>query len=485
MKGSSLALRAVIAVGLLVGFYLLAMAIAGILLYIPYAEWSFGNRLHIKLALACIAGAAVILWSIVPRPDRFEMPGPEVKREDQPELFGLIDEVAGRTSQEPPAAVYMVPDVNAWVAQRGGLMGIGSRRVMGIGLPLMEVTTAAQFKAILAHEFGHYYGGDTKLGPWIYKTRQTIGRTLSNLAGRSYLQKPFEWYGALFLRVTHAISRQQEVAADRLAASLYGGSVMIDALKAAHGYGSSFKAYWFNEMAPVLDAGRRPPLSAGYRAFLSAPPIAAGVSSTLEDQLQSEAEDSYDTHPTLARRIEVLKAMPDVNASEGEDRAALLLKDVERLERQMLSFILGSDPAQALAPISWESVGEDIYLPLWTTAVAEQRELLAGMTVGSAGESASQLSTFARRLPTVAGGGEERQKRYAAFLLAASICLSLKRTGWALQVRPGEQVALDRNGTVLEPFALVNDLASGKLGVDEWHRRCEEAGISGLSLTEN
>ena len=29
---------------------------------------------------------------------------------------------------------------------------------------------------MLAHEFGHFYGGDTKLGPWIYKTRAAIGQ---------------------------------------------------------------------------------------------------------------------------------------------------------------------------------------------------------------------------------------------------------------------------------------------------------------------
>jgi len=29
-------------------------------------------------------------------------------------------------------------------------------------------------RAVLAHEFGHYYGGD-QAGPWVYKTQSDVG----------------------------------------------------------------------------------------------------------------------------------------------------------------------------------------------------------------------------------------------------------------------------------------------------------------------
>jgi heat shock protein HtpX len=67
----------------------------------------------------------------VPRPDRFEPPGPVLAPDRQRRLFGLIGEVATATGQAMPREVYLVPDVNAWVAVRGGVMGFGSRRVMG------------------------------------------------------------------------------------------------------------------------------------------------------------------------------------------------------------------------------------------------------------------------------------------------------------------------------------------------------------------
>jgi Zn-dependent protease with chaperone function len=98
-----------------------------------------------------------------------------------------------------PAHVYLVSDVNAFVTQRGGIMGIGSRRVMGIGLPLLRTLQVDELRAVLAHEMGHFYGGDTKLGPWIYKTRGALARTVVNLAkaGRS----TDHWIGYLFAGV--------------------------------------------------------------------------------------------------------------------------------------------------------------------------------------------------------------------------------------------------------------------------------------------
>ena len=68
---------------------------------------------------------------------------------------------------------------------------------MGVGLPLLAGLSVSEFRAVLAHGFGHFYGGDTRLGPWVYKTRSAIVRTIENLvrSGRKLLYCPFLWYG--------------------------------------------------------------------------------------------------------------------------------------------------------------------------------------------------------------------------------------------------------------------------------------------------
>jgi Zn-dependent protease with chaperone function len=77
---------------------------------------------------------------------------------------------------------------------------------MVIGVPLLAVVSVPQFRAVVAHEFGHYHHGDTRLGPWVYGTRAAVIRTIVTLSehGRTILRLPFLWYGMLFLRTTLA-----------------------------------------------------------------------------------------------------------------------------------------------------------------------------------------------------------------------------------------------------------------------------------------
>ena len=93
-SSSSLAGRALLAVVLMIGFYILAVAIAAGLIYLPYAEVAYAHRIHPKLAILCVVGALAILWSVLPRFDRFESPGPHLTRDQHPRLFQEIDGVA-------------------------------------------------------------------------------------------------------------------------------------------------------------------------------------------------------------------------------------------------------------------------------------------------------------------------------------------------------------------------------------------------------
>ena len=114
--------------------------------------------------------------------------------------------------------MYATFEVNAAVLEVGR-----RRRVMIVGLPLLHLVTERGLRGVIAHELGHYAGGDTRLGPWIYRTREAIVRTdrrssatrTATIAGRRPPSaQPFIWYGKAFLRITNAISRRQEFAAD-------------------------------------------------------------------------------------------------------------------------------------------------------------------------------------------------------------------------------------------------------------------------------
>ena len=81
-----------------------------------------------------------------------------------------------------------------------------------------------ELRSVIGHEFGHYVSGDVKLGPWIYKTRATIGRTLHGVSGNWILHKIFNWYARIFMRMTTQISREQEFVADATAARVAGAA---------------------------------------------------------------------------------------------------------------------------------------------------------------------------------------------------------------------------------------------------------------------
>lgn len=243
VSSTSLLGRSVLAIVLFLGFYLLAFGIAAGLIYIPYAEWRYAGQLHIRLALGCLLGAFAILWSVFPRIEKFQAPGPCLDETRHVRLFRELETTAEAADLFVPSEIYLVPDMNAWVSFRGGILGSGSRSMMGLGLPLLQMLTVSELRAVLAHELGHFHGGDVSLAPWIYKTRSAISRTLQQLHN-SVIQRPFIWYSKLFLRITNSVARRQEFAADALAARIVGGAPLISGLKKVHAGARAFDTFW-------------------------------------------------------------------------------------------------------------------------------------------------------------------------------------------------------------------------------------------------
>lgn len=488
MKGS-LALRAVTAIVLMVGFYVLALAIAGSILWLIYAQFAYAHRFSIKLTIFGLIAAFAILAAIVPRPDRFEPPGPELTREEHPKLFAMIDEVSKRTGQGRPEEVYLVNDMNAFVAQRGGFMGLFSRRVMGLGLPLMQVLTVSQLEAVLAHEFGHFHGGDVQVGPWIYKTRGAIGRTIMSL-GDGFIQKPFEWYGNLFLRITQAISRRQEYAADALAARVVGPEHLIDGLKVVHGGALAFNAYWQSEYMPAVAAGFRPPLAGGFSRFMSSERLTEALDKAVNEELERDEEDPYDTHPPLPRRIEALEALGiEGDGSSDDRRATSLLGKKKALERQLLASIVVPEHFATLETIDWSDAPRQVYLPRWKERAEKDARALTAMSPRKIPTSKAGLAKLASRLfareatsDELASLDRDTLAHAAAERIAATFAVALVRRGWTLGGEVGEPFFLEKDGHRLEVFRQLHDLAKGELSAEAWHEALEEAGVARMRL---
>lgn len=469
----SLRSRALLAVALTIGFYVLALALIAGLVWVVFIPDVPG-----RLVGFCVIGAILIAVSIVPRPSRFSPPGPLLNPAGQPRLFAALDDVARAVGEPMPAEVYVTPEMNAGVLQRG------SRRVMVLGLPLMQVMSISEMRAVLAHEFGHYKGGDTKLGPWVYRTRETIERTLTTVSRQgALLQIPFLLYGRLFMQVSQGVSRQQEFAADMLAARTVGAKPMIEGLRKLSTGSIAFAAYWRQEFVPLLEAGFQPPLAEGFARFLAEPKIMKEVESAAKEQLAQKKADPYDSHPPDAERIAALSALPQ-GPEVGDEPAAITLVDGLDLIDPAILIGMTTNPAMRLQRIAWADAGTVALVPGCRERVRRQAAVIGNYTVGWLPELLKYADRLGNSEAKAAGAtvAPQQARSVGIGVAGAALVTALAQNGWTAESLPGRPVVMRRGEAAIEPFVVVSQLARGEVDVDTWQRRCWDLGVRDLGL---
>jgi heat shock protein HtpX len=479
----SLRNRAVLALALMVGFYVLALAIAGALLFVPYAEVTYLDRVNGRLTLFCVVGGLTILWSILPRVDKFEPPGPMLTPSTAPQLFTMINDVAQKTSQPRPENVYLLNDVNAFVTHRGGFMGFGSKRVMGVGLPLIKGLSPAELRSVIAHEFGHYVSGDVALGPWIYKTRAAIGRTLQHLGNNWLLTTVFNWYARMFMRMTTQISREQEFVADATAARVAGTASTISALKRVEVIAPAYVTYINNEVVPVLRAGFLPPITDGFDQYLNDPETSRMFHDYAKEVALGAEAGEFDTHPPTAERIKAIERMKPIPGDAKTDAVSLLLKDPDRHARALLEHNYGRDNVVKLKTIGWTEVGAKVYAQIWEQTTAQHAKWLSTLT---ADQIPSDRKWFEKRGYELTKDVEEAPAEYrigyVVHVLTCAIGALLLGKGWQIETAPGKPIVLVKDGERLHLRESIMKLADATLPVDEWKSTSKSIGVDGVPI---
>jgi Zn-dependent protease with chaperone function len=475
---TSFAARALLALALLAGFYALALGLSFALLYVPYAEWTYGRRFHVKLAFFCVAGAfAILKGSVFVGRAEFTPPGPQITEHDQPRLFALIREVAARMNTSMPKRVFLVPDVNAFVTEVGGFMGFGTERVMGIGVGMLAIDSVSELKATIAHEFGHYTGGDTRLGGIVYRTRAAIFGVLGSL-GEGVLVKPFEWYAKLFMRISHSVSRAQELSADRASVAVAGKAAHISGLTREGRGGILFQRFLSSEVQPVLEAGFRPDnLYKGFRDY-TLELERRGALPSIDSLLHEDTTSPYDTHPALPERIAYAEKLQSSPVPVDDTPAMSLLERAHEVEERISAMMAASYAGQekSLECVGWDQVAARVHVPKLHEATAESASLVA-RTFGGESTPRAALRTLVARIeqsklhdvakqlePRVADApaaiaanvAEFVVQRHVGMLLGASL---VEQGGvWTSPIGAPHSISLADQ--TLEPFALASDAVS-------------------------
>lgn len=100
----------------------------------------------------------------------------EITEAEEPELFGMIDDIVKKVKTSFPKKVYLSSDVNASVFYDSSFwsMFFPIRKNLQIGVGLVNTVNKSELKAILSHEFGHFSQRTMKVGSYVYNVNQVI-----------------------------------------------------------------------------------------------------------------------------------------------------------------------------------------------------------------------------------------------------------------------------------------------------------------------
>lgn len=181
----------------------------------------------------------------------------EVTASDQGRLFDFLHRLADEAGAPRPHKVFLTPGVNAAVSNDLSLLNLlfSSKKNLYIGLGLVNVLSLGEFKAVCAHEFGHFAQRSMAVGRWVYIARQIVGQIVAKrdkfdefINSLSHSDLRFAWLGwmlglvvwalramldtafTLVMMAERALSREMEMQADLVAVSLTGSDAPINAL---------------------------------------------------------------------------------------------------------------------------------------------------------------------------------------------------------------------------------------------------------------
>ncbi len=324
----------------------------------------------------------------------------EVTAEDQPRLYQFIKQLSEETQAPFPRKIFLVPEVNAGVFYHSSFwsMFLPVRKNLEIGVGLINSLSVGEFKAVLAHEFGHFSQRSMKLGSYVY----TVNRALYNLVYEydRWDQWLDEWAAAgsglsffaaitrtlvsgvrYVLRVAYerinwkyaTLSRQMEHHADWVATSVAGHESLISALRrielGAHAYEEC--THYLNHLA---EQGKKSEdLYANHRTVLAGlakqfelkiehglPLIPEGALTKKLAKSRISLKDQWASHPPREERERMILLHPTTVDSQPQS-AWKLFKNSAALRQEVTKRLYAvALPNQLLEPLSPKDFAQHI-----------------------------------------------------------------------------------------------------------------------------
>ncbi|RMG77183.1 MAG: hypothetical protein D6707_11435, partial [Bacteroidetes bacterium] len=329
-------------------FYLLALALFAAIDFGLYGLWAISYLPRVPVAL--LIGLTVVVFGTglailigfyyLFFPPKRKTLGITITKNEQKKLWYLTRKIAKEIQAKPIDKIVITPDSGIGVYLEGNLFSTifgGGKRVLEISLSSLYNLTIGEFKAILAHEYGHFSNKDTQWNSYTYSMGNSLITTLRSMPGPSQGEKeegswirfmmtlnPAYWllllYMMLYFKITNAFSRIREVMADIMAMRLYGGRAFRNGLLKVATNDLVFSEIIQSKWVPkLLKEGKT---ISNFSKFMEI--VYKDLEKKDIDELQNHILSSkqihsiYDSHPALKMRIDYAKKFDDVPEKDNK-----------------------------------------------------------------------------------------------------------------------------------------------------------------------
>ena len=329
-------------------FYLLALALFAAIDFGMYGLWAVSYLPRVPIALliglAVVAfgtGIAILIgFYYLFFPPKRKTLGITILENEEKKLWNLTKEIAKEIQAKPIDKIIITPDPGIGVYLDGNLLSTifgGGKRVLEIGLSSLYDLTTNEFKAILAHEYGHFSNKDTQWSSYTYSMGNSLTSTLRSMPGPSQDEKeeggwvrlmmtlnPAYWllllYVMLYCRITNGFSRIREVMADIMAMRLYGGKAFGNGLLKVVTNDLIFSEIIQSKLVPELLKEER--TISNFSKFMEIvyKKLEKKDVAELQNNILSNKQihSAYDSHPALKIRIDYAKKFGDESEKDSK-----------------------------------------------------------------------------------------------------------------------------------------------------------------------
>ncbi|MFT3866937.1 MAG: M48 family metallopeptidase [Nibricoccus sp.] len=326
---------------------IVVVLVVGIVVAIFYGFLCIG-RIPIKLALILGIGGIATIYSLIKSlfvRVKSEDPGRELKREEAEELWNLTEEVAQAVNTRPIDEIRITTGTELAVYERGSWrekLQNKATRILILGVGVLKDFKIDDFRAVLAHEYGHFSNRDTAGGDIALRVQNDIMKfyyAMYEAGQATYYNVAFHFlrlYNFIFRRISHGATRLQEVLADRVAAQCYGAPAFEGGLRHVVRRSIEFHRNADIEVTAGIEAKR--PLANLYEFKIEND---KALETEYEKSINRETTED-DTHPSPKDRFRLIAALNSPVCAHRPGDVWSLFREREAIMKEMMTRIEGN-----------------------------------------------------------------------------------------------------------------------------------------------